>query len=159
MNWIKIQKKILGEIARQRAWYLGEFGDREAYADRATLWLVPKEILLLVKEPRRDGREVLRPLSEKWVEDATPVDLYCQARDQRQMEYFANSNGVTVCVDKTRRKDFDGCEYRATSPEMPLVCYENDEICGVVMPIRISEDDIIIKGLKKYLEGLENDRN
>lgn len=154
MNWINIQKKILGQMVRGQAWYLGEFGDREAYADRSTMWLVPKEKLSLVKEPQANGSKELRLLSKKWIEDAIPVNLYCQTHHQPQMEYFANSNGLIVCVDKTRRKDFDGCEYRATSPEMPLVCYENDEICGVIMPIRISEDDMIVKRLEKYLEGI-----
>lgn len=152
MDWIKVQKKILDKLAKSEAYYVGEYENREVYVSGHVAWLIPKSQLLLTKERRKDSEGFIDAITGKWTKDATLVNQYCHVdEDKRTREYFASSDGVAVCVDREDRKMFQGCQFYAIADNMPLSCWENNELCGIVMPVKTNNDMI--------MEGLKNDRN
>lgn len=149
MKYAEIQTELLKAVIKGKNWGWGIHEDSGVITlnDGKSIWIIPKDKFLLntsaLKNSHVHDYDVLKLLDEN---DYTPAKLTGFSKDvevnHKSVNCLQLKNDATVCyVQKAFLKYFELDEIRIKSPVDVVLIYENGELVGGVLPIKVQEDD------------------
>lgn len=147
MNYIKIQKKILDEFLKNQRLVLQTLDEHYLITAYGThLFRIPKTEMWLDIKKMMEGRTEFNSLhgimmiegedgvltgEMKQLPDRTTIKVKSENNytwiDKKIIEKFEIKKGLHFTISDDKRK--------------PVLVWENNELCGLICPIRVKEDE------------------
>lgn len=149
MKYAEIQTELLKAVLKDNGYQWGIHEDSEVTTvnNGKVIWIIPTVNFLLnasaLKYKSVHDHSILKLLNEN---DYTPAKLTGFSKDvevdHKKVNCLQIKNDTTVCyVRKAFLKYFEPDEIRIKSPTDIVLIYENGELAGGILPIRVQEDD------------------
>lgn len=151
MKYAEIQTELLKAVIKGKnlGWGVHEDSGVITLNDGKSIWIIPEDKFLLnmiaLKNKRVQDMDVLKLLKLLNENDYTPAKLTGFSKDveiyHKKVNCLQIKNDTTVCyVQKAFLKYFEPDEIRIKSPVDIVRIYENGELAGGVLPIKVQEE-------------------
>lgn len=149
MKYAEIQTELLKAAMKDNGhqWGIHEDPEVTTVTNGKVIWIIPTVNFLLnasaLKHKSVRDHSILKLLNEN---DYTPAKLTGFSKDvevnRKKVNCLQIKNDTTVCyVQKAFLKYFECYEIRIKSPVDIVLIYENGELVGGILPVKVQEDD------------------
>ena len=138
MNYIKAQQEILTDYLKEKKVIFAKVDDKVVYGTPFKLYITPKDKVGINLDSTLIKEDTMRRiLNDKDAEDVY-LSEECIKEDKKMIRCFKNCD-IKIYVDEKLLKNFDlpNCTFKGTKPTNGVYVYENENMVGFVLPIRL----------------------